>query len=96
MKTYQGHRNQTYSIGGAFGVYEDEAFVASGSEDGGIVIWDVTSKNVLQRLEGHEGVVLGVDTHPKEGLLVSGGFDRTVRVWRLDDSAPYHDEELEG
>jgi hypothetical protein len=29
-------------------VYEDEAFVASGSEDGGIVIWDVTSKNVLQ------------------------------------------------
>ncbi len=96
VKTYQGHRNQTYSIGGAFGVYEDEAFVASGSEDGGIVIWDVTSKNVLQRLEGHEGVVLGVDTHPKEGLLVSGGFDRTVRVWRLDDSAPYHDEELEG
>jgi WD40 repeat protein len=47
------------------------------------------------RVEGHEGVVLGV-TRTQEDLLVGGGFDRTVRVWRLDDSAPYHDEELEG
>ncbi|KAI9872438.1 MAG: WD domain protein [Pleopsidium flavum] len=95
VKTYQGHKNQQYSIGGAFGVCGDEAFVASGSEDGGIVIWDVTDKSVLQRLEGHEGVVLGVDTHPKEDLLVSGGIDRTVRVWRWDDTLPDDDEELE-
>lgn len=91
MKTYQGHMNQKYSIGGAFGVYGDEAVVASGSEDGGIFIWDVTSKRVLQKLDGHEGVVLSVDTHPKEDLLVSGGLDRTVRIWRIDRNE--HDED---
>lgn len=83
LKTYQGHKNGKYSIGGAFGVYAGgtQAFAASGSEDGGILMWDVTSKGVLQRLEGHEGVVLGLDT--REGLLVSGGLDRTVRVWEV-------------
>ncbi len=95
VKTYQGHQNQKYSIGGAFGVHDDEAFIVSGSEDGSIVFWDVTSKNVLQRLEGHEGVVLGVDAHPKEHLLVSGGLDRTVRVWIVDDGEIDHDGNME-
>lgn len=85
LKTYQGHKNERYSIGGAFGVYGDDAFVVSGSEDASMVIWDVTSKHVLQRLEGHSGVVLGVDTHPSESSIVSGGLDRTVRVWKNDE-----------
>lgn len=89
VKTYQGHKNTKYSIGGAFGVYgpahDCQAFVASGSEDGSIVLWDVSSKNILQKLEGHTGVVLGVDTHPTEPVIVSGGTDRTVRVWMCDD-----------
>ena len=91
LKTYQGHKNTRYSLSGGFGTYSagTKAFVASGSEDGGVVIWDVTSKEVLQRLEGGggggEGVVLGVDAiDGKEGgggRLVSGGVDGVVRVW---------------
>jgi COMPASS component SWD3 len=91
VKTYQGHVNTKYSLQGCFGVYgspeERYAFVASGSEDGAIVLWDVSSKNVLQRLEGHTGVVMGVDTHPTEQAIVSGGLDRTVRVWRCREDA---------
>ncbi|KAI9701833.1 MAG: WD domain protein [Candelina mexicana] len=87
LKTYQGHKNERYSIGGAFGVHGDDAFVVSGSEDASMVIWDVTSKHVLQRLEGHDGVVLGVDTHPSENSLVSGGLDRTVRVWKNHEAS---------
>jgi len=88
IKTYQGHVNKKYSLSGAFGTYGADppyqyAFVASGSEDGEIVIWDVNTKNILQRLDGgHTDAVLSVDTHPVEKLLVSGGMDRTVRVWR--------------
>ena len=59
MKTYQGHTNVKFSLGGAFGLYGEErekAFVVSGSEDGGMFVWDVVSKTVLQRMEGaHEG-----------------------------------------
>lgn len=84
-KTYQGHENQKYSIGGAFGVYGNEAFVVSGSEDGSIVLWDVKSKNILQRLYGHDGVVLWVETHPFLDMLVSGGLDQKVKIWVNDE-----------
>ncbi|OAL44971.1 WD40 repeat-like protein [Pyrenochaeta sp. DS3sAY3a] len=56
------------------------AFIASGSEDGSIVLWDVSSKNVLQRLDGHSDAVLSVDTHPTEKIIASAGLDRTVRL----------------
>ncbi|KAI4117642.1 MAG: hypothetical protein LQ345_002180 [Seirophora villosa] len=91
VKTYQGHRNVRFSLGGAFGVYGDEdgqvgmgekkAFAVSGSETGEILWWDVQSKGVLQREMAHEGCVLGVDTWVKDGLAVSCGLDKTVRVW---------------
>jgi COMPASS component SWD3 len=90
VKTYQGHVNKEYSLSGAFGTYgvkpEEFAFVASGSEDGTVFLWDVSSKNVLQRLEGHTEAVMSVDTHPTEQLIASAGLDRTVRVWRAVDA----------
>lgn len=94
IKTYQGHENRKYSLTGAFGVYgfrgsgtSPDAFAVSGSEDGDILCWDVVSKKVLQRIEGHEDVVLGVDTCSIQGrrLLVSCGLDRTVRVWEEEE-----------
>lgn len=88
VKTYQGHTNRKYSLTGGFGVYgfpgiPPDAFAVSGSEDGSILCWDVVTKKTLQRIEGHEGVVLGVDTCTIDNrrLMVSCGLDRTVRVW---------------
>jgi len=98
VKTYQdrGYRNAKWSLQGAWGVYGGEdgkeggsllrkrAMLASGSEDGSVFLWDVNSKAVLQRLVGHEGVVMGVDVHPTEKLIVSCGMDKTIRLWRDD------------
>ncbi len=91
MKTYQGHTNVKFSLSGAFGIYgasdydrdvgEQAAFVVSGSEDGDVLWWDVQTKEVLQKEGGHEGVVLDVDAWDPGSLVVSGGLDRTVRVW---------------
>lgn len=81
-KTYQGHVNTKYSLGGAFGVGGTDGFIVSGSEDGDIVFWDVQNKNVVQRVSGHEGVVCWVDTCPgRSGMIASGGLDGTVRIW---------------
>ncbi|KAK7887568.1 WD domain protein [Exophiala xenobiotica] len=67
------------------------AFLASGSEDGEVLVWDVTSKEVLWRAKGeaaHRDAVLSLDwgrTKSGKGLLVSGGKDRDVRVWLLEE-----------
>lgn len=79
-KTYQGHVNEKFAVGGCFGVLDGEPFVASGSEDGGVVLWDVKSKAVIQRVEGHRGVCFWVDVHGE--TVVSAGQDHTVRVYR--------------
>ncbi|KAH8427825.1 WD domain protein [Aspergillus melleus] len=88
IKTYQGHSNRKYSLSGGFGVYgapgaPPEAFAVSGSEDGAVLCWDVVNKKILQRIEGHAGVVLGVDTASlgEQRLMVSCGIDGLVRVY---------------
>jgi COMPASS component SWD3 len=46
------------------------------------VFWDVRTKDMVQKVSGHEGVVLWVDTCPGvSGKVVSGGLDGTVRIW---------------
>ncbi|KIW78702.1 hypothetical protein Z517_08541 [Fonsecaea pedrosoi CBS 271.37] len=96
VKTYQGHVNMEYSLSGTVGSYSYStgtgqkrraAFVASGSEDGDVLVWDVTSKEVLWRGKGHRDVVLAMDfgrTADGKGLLVSGGKDRDLRIWMLE------------
>ncbi|KAF4975291.1 hypothetical protein FZEAL_7904 [Fusarium zealandicum] len=79
-KTYQGHINEKFAVGGCFGVVDGAPFIASASEDGSIVLWDVGSKKVLQRVEGHAGVCFWVDIHGE--TMVSGGQDNTVKVYR--------------
>ena len=83
LKTYQGHRNQRFSLGGGFGVYGDGArcFVASGSEDGRVLLWNITSKEELQTWQAHDGVVLALDTDMKDRRIVTGGEDGLVKVW---------------
>ena len=87
VKTYQGHKNEKFSTTGAVGVYtnsddsERRAYIVSGSEDGKIFAWDAQGKEVLQVMEGHEGVVFGVDTWDESGVLATCGQDKTVRVW---------------
>ena len=103
VKTYQGHENSKFSLGGAFGVYggEDEmtakrAFVVSGSETGRLFWWDVVSKEVLGKVEAHEGVCLGVDTREEGRRLVSCGIDKMVRVWEREEVCGWIKREEDG
>jgi COMPASS component SWD3 len=93
-KTYQGHKNSGFSIGGAFGVLPSgddghadppnergEAFVASASEDGDIVMWNVKSKQIVQRIpHAHEGVCFWVDV--KDEIMASAGRDGFINVFK--------------
>lgn len=142
-KTYQGHSNKGFSIGGCFGVVEkdddntddnchvpsdaadlmdeeegddgdddvdvlgdqddidsqlslrrrlnkrqrrglsssQQVFVASASEDGDVLLWDVGSKEVVQRITAaHDGVCFWVDI--VGDTMVSAGKDGRIVVYR--------------
>jgi hypothetical protein len=62
----------------------EQHMVVAGSEDGKVCLWDLQTKQLLQTLEGHTDVVLGVAAHPSRELIATGGTDkdlRSIRIW---------------
>ncbi|KAI0876604.1 periodic tryptophan protein 2, partial [Hypoxylon argillaceum] len=58
--------------------------VAAGSLDSfDIHIWSVQTGQLLDQLAGHEGPISSLAFAPNGGLLVSGSWDRTARLWSI-------------
>jgi WD40 repeat protein/serine/threonine protein kinase len=55
-------------------------YLASGSDDATVRIWDVASGQTVLVLRGHEQVITGVVALP-DGRIVTGSADMTLRVW---------------
>ncbi len=55
----------------------------SGSEDGSLLVWDVATGEVVQRLEKHEGFVRACAFLPDGRHAVSGGWSGEVFVWEV-------------
>jgi COMPASS component SWD3 len=91
-KTYTSefHSNTKYCIVSRFLVSQPKRrqCIVTGSETGHVILYDIQSRKVHQRLEQvHKDVVLAVDAHDQMELLASGGMskDRTVRFWAPKD-----------
>ena len=57
----------------------DRAFFASGSADGTIKLWDFQSCSLKQTLEAH--FVLSLAFSDDGTTLISGGADKSVKMW---------------
>jgi glucose repression regulatory protein TUP1 len=56
-------------------------YVAAGSLDTVVRIWDVTTAQLVERLRGHKDSVYSVAFTPDGKGLVSGSLDKTLKYW---------------
>ncbi|KAG8780899.1 hypothetical protein FRC12_022473 [Ceratobasidium sp. 428] len=67
----------------------DGAYIASGSWDDSIRIWDAhTGKPVGQPLTGHTSYVDSVAYSPDGAYIASGSVDNTIRIWDARTGKP--------
>ncbi|MFT7463487.1 MAG: WD40 repeat protein/serine/threonine protein kinase [Pseudohongiellaceae bacterium] len=65
----------------------DDARVLTGTDAGELRLWD-TEGNLLRDWVGHVGPIQQVRVGPRGELVVSGGSDRSARVWSPDQDEP--------
>ncbi|MEE0947967.1 MAG: hypothetical protein U0L53_04505, partial [Bacteroidales bacterium] len=80
LKTLEGHSDYVMSVCWS----PDGKYLASGSCDSTIIIWDAMSGVCILSLEGHSGSVLSVCWSPDRKYLVSGSYDETVKIWGVE------------
>ncbi|MFZ2955633.1 MAG: HEAT repeat domain-containing protein [Candidatus Ozemobacteraceae bacterium] len=61
----------------------DGHFLASGSEDAVVRIWNLASGATIHILAKHKGAVNSVAFAPTGNFLVSGSADHTIRIWNM-------------
>lgn len=53
----------------------------TGGDDGFLYIWD--GFRIIRRIFAHEGAIYALHCNSKLGLVVSGGLEGVVTLWRL-------------
>ncbi|KAK2455203.1 WD repeat-containing protein [Trifolium repens] len=78
---YTGHKQCKYVIRSCFGG-SDSTFIASGSENSEVYIWNTRSSKPIEVLSGHSLTVNCVSWNPKRPqMLASASDDHTIRIW---------------
>lgn len=78
-----GHRDGVYSIAKNTRTL---AYVATGSGDGMVKLWDLAQRDEVFAVQAHDGIVRGM-TVDHTGRLLSCGSDRTIKMWDVSEPA---------
>ncbi|WP_404868388.1 AAA family ATPase [Kitasatospora griseola] len=87
VRTLSGHTGEVVAV--AVTVLEGRPHAITGSFDGSVRVWDLTTGAQVRELTGHTGEVVAVAVTVLEGRphAITGSFDGSVRVWDLTTGA---------
>ena len=84
VRQYVGHRNvKTFLKSVAFMC--DDAYVSTGSDCGGMFVWDARTCELVLKVQADSQVVNNVCPHPSLPMVVTSGIDDCMRVWEGGD-----------
>jgi WD40 repeat protein len=77
---FLGHKDVVISV--AFS--PDGKYLASGSKDKRVKLWNVESQKEVNTLNGHSNWVWSVAFSPDCKYLASASLDKTVKLWSIE------------
>ncbi|KAF2361560.1 WD40 repeat [Trinorchestia longiramus] len=92
---YAGHCNTTTDIKEAVFLGQSGDFVAAGSDDGNLFIWETATGNLVRLMPADENIVNCVQCHPSTSMVVTSGIGHTVKIWEpLGESQLSNDADM--
>ncbi|EFH82766.1 serine/threonine-protein kinase [Ktedonobacter racemifer] len=77
--TYQGHTDIVYAVAWS----PDGKWIASGSADKTVQVWNTSDGSLAFTYQGHSNAVDAVAWSPDKKRIASGSADKTVQVWQM-------------
>jgi WD40 repeat protein len=73
-----------HTVGILCSALHENGYLATGSFDNSVILWDLKNAAKPKRLVGHIGPVAGVAFSPQGNTLASSSWDGTVRLWNVE------------
>nr|AAL13364.1 SD07783p [Drosophila melanogaster] len=81
MQRYVGHCNVTTDIKEANYLGSQGEFIAAGSDDGNMYIWEGDTGKIRAVYRADSAIVNCVQPHPSICMLATSGIDHNIKIW---------------
>ncbi|UUM22244.1 pentapeptide repeat-containing protein [Mycoavidus sp. SF9855] len=96
VHTFIGHTDKILSVAFSRSAGSGIQWLASGSSDNTVRLWDVKKGTLVHILEGHTSWVNSVAFSPDNEWLASASADKIIKLWKLGVNKPPCEHTLEG